>query len=104
DMVIASVDDHIVEPPDLLNKHIPAKWRSHAPKIEKATDGSDVWVFEGRPHPNFALNAVAGRPREELGFEPSSYAQIRSGCYDPKARVDDMSVNGVMSALCFGSV
>ncbi len=104
DMVIASVDDHIVEPPDLLTKHIPAKWRSHAPRIEKGSDGSDIWVFDGRPHPNFALNAVAGRPRDELGFEPSSYDQIRSGCYDPRARVDDMSVNGVLSSLCFGSV
>lgn len=104
DMVIVSVDDHIIEPPDLLKKYIPQKWQSHAPELHKSAEGADVWVFDGRPHPNFALNAVAGRPREELGFEPSSYDQIRPGCYDPKERIRDMNVNGVASSLCFGSV
>lgn len=104
DMVIVSVDDHIVEPPHLFKEHLPAKWQDQAPQIQKSAEGADVWVYEGRVFPNFALNAVAGRPREELGFEPNSFDQIRPGCFDPKARVGDMNVNGVLSALCFGSV
>ncbi|MET0985391.1 MAG: amidohydrolase family protein [Steroidobacteraceae bacterium] len=104
DMIIISVDDHIVEPPDLFERFVPAKWRDKAPRIRKTKEGADVWQYEKFVYPNFALNAVAGRPREELGFEPSTYDQIRKGCWDPKSRVDDMNVNGIASALCFGSV
>ena len=51
--------------------------------------------------PNVALNATAGRPREEIGYEPTSFAELRPGCYDIHARVKDMDANGVLSALCF---
>jgi predicted TIM-barrel fold metal-dependent hydrolase len=104
DMVIVSVDDHVVETGDLFIKHAPKVWHDKAPKLIRTADGADAWSYEGQIRPNFALNAVAGRPRDELGFEPSSFDQIRKGCWDPQARVDDMNVNGVLSALCFGSV
>ena len=104
DMVVISVDDHIVETGDLFTKHAPKAWHDKAPKLVRTDAGNDVWQYEDAVFPNFALNAVAGRPREELGFEPTSFEQIRKGCYEPKARIDDMNVNGVLSALCFGSV
>ncbi|MBV9510434.1 MAG: amidohydrolase, partial [Caulobacteraceae bacterium] len=59
------------------------------------------WQFEGKFTTNFALNAVAGRPKEELGFEPNSYEHIRKGCYEPHARLDDMNVNGVFAGVNF---
>ncbi|MGE0741731.1 MAG: amidohydrolase family protein [Hyphomonadaceae bacterium] len=100
DMVIFSVDDHIVEGPDIFAQHLGAQWKDKAPKCVEKDDGF-VWEYEGKPCVNFALNAVAGRPREELGFEPNRYDQIRKGCYDPKARLDDMSVNGVFAGVNF---
>ena len=100
DMVIFSVDDHIVEGPNIFDQHIGAKWKDRAPKCIEREDGFE-WVYEGKPSVNFALNAVAGRPREELGFEPNRFEQIRKGCYDPKSRVDDMSVNGVFAGVNF---
>ena len=33
-------------------------------------DGSDTWQFRDVVIPNVALNAVAGRPKEEYGLEP----------------------------------
>lgn len=100
DMVLFSVDDHIVETGDIFDQHIPQKWKAKAPKcIEK--DSGFQWEYEGKPSVNFALNAVAGRPREELGFEPNRFDQIRPGCYDPKARLGDMSVNGVFAGVNF---
>jgi predicted TIM-barrel fold metal-dependent hydrolase len=104
DMVIVSVDDHIIEPPDVFERHLPARWKDRAPKFvdSHGADGA-YWTFEDNRVTNFALNAVAGRPKEELGFEPDSYDQIRPGCYEVHARVDDMNVNGILSALCFGS-
>ena len=66
-------------------------------------DGSNVWVFEGRQVPNIGLNAVAGRPLEEYGVEPTAYDQLRPGCYDLRARIDDTNANGVLGSMCFPS-
>jgi predicted TIM-barrel fold metal-dependent hydrolase len=100
DMVIFSVDDHIVEGPGIFDQHIPAKWKDRAPKCVERDDGF-TWLYEGKPSLNFALNAVAGRPRDELGFEPNRFDQIRKGCYDPASRIEDMSVNGVFAGVNF---
>ena len=68
DMIMISVDDHLVEPPDLFDNHLPAKWasRDEAPHVHRKRDGSDVWVFNGQKIPNIGLNAVAGRPKDML--------------------------------------
>jgi predicted TIM-barrel fold metal-dependent hydrolase len=46
---------------------------------------------------------VAGRPKDEYGIEPTSFSDIRPGCYDVNERVKDMNANGVLGALCFPS-
>jgi predicted TIM-barrel fold metal-dependent hydrolase len=101
-MILVSVDDHVVEPPDMFDNHLPEKWKSRAPRVEKKK-GCDVWVFEGQPIPNIGLNAVVGRPPEEYGVEPTAYEQLRPGCYDIHERVLDMNANGVLGSLCFPS-
>ena len=62
DLILVSVDDHLVEPPDMFEQHVPEKYRDRAPRIERNKRGDDVWVFEGSKIPNIGLNAVAGRP------------------------------------------
>ncbi len=104
DMILVSVDDHVCEPPDMWEGFLPAKWKDKAPRLVHKADGSDVWVFEGRQIPNVGLNAVAGRAPEEYGMEPTALSQLRKGCYDVDARIDDMNVNGVLGSLCFSSV
>lgn len=101
DMILVSVDDHVVEPPDMFKNHMPASLLDKAPKMTTMKGNNDSWEFEGRVVPNFGLNAVVGRPRNEYGMEPSSYSQIREGCFDVKARVDDMNVNGILGSICF---
>jgi predicted TIM-barrel fold metal-dependent hydrolase len=102
DMILISVDDHIVEPPDMFDGLAPARFRDRLPRmVEK--DGVNAWLFEGETVLNVALNAVAGRPREEYGMEPTSLDQLRKGTYDVHARIDDMNVNGVLASLNFGS-
>jgi predicted TIM-barrel fold metal-dependent hydrolase len=100
DMVLVSVDDHVIEPPDAFVRHFPERLKSRAPVI-RSVDGADVWFWEGRRYPSIGLNAVVGRPRSEYGMEPNSYEQMRAGCHDVKARVDDMNVNGVLGSICF---
>jgi predicted TIM-barrel fold metal-dependent hydrolase len=101
DMILVSVDDHVIEPPDMFKHHLPAHLLDKAPKMSQMKDGADCWEFEGRRNPNFGLNAVVGRAPEEYGLEPTSYDQIRKGTYDLKARVEDMNANGLLGSICF---
>jgi hypothetical protein len=103
DMVLVSVDDHVIEPPGMFERHIPARYKERAPRMVKSAAGDDMWSFEGKLLPNVGLNAVAGRPPEEYGFEPTRLSQMRPGCYDVAARIGDMNVNGVLASMCFPS-
>jgi predicted TIM-barrel fold metal-dependent hydrolase len=103
DMVIISVDDHISEPPDMYKKHLKGDDLKSAPQFVTSPDGTNYWEYQGLKMPSVGLNAVVGRPLEEYGMEPTSLEQLRKGCYDSKARVDDMNVNGIAASLNFGS-
>src|SRR5450631_1479456 len=104
DMIIVSVDDHVVEPPDLFERHLPDRYRDLAPRVVHQDDGTDVWEFHGLRIPNIGLNAVAGRPPEEYGIDPTSFDELREGCFDVEKRVLDMSANGVLGSLNFPSL
>ncbi|MSO79876.1 MAG: amidohydrolase [Acidimicrobiia bacterium] len=105
DMILVSVDDHVVEPPDLFDGRVPKKYKDVAPHIvHRESDGADVWVFNGMELPNVGLNAVAGRPMDEYGMDPTSFDELRAGCFDIEKRVLDMSANGTLGSLCFPSL
>ena len=104
EMVIVSVDDHISEPPDMFKRHLQGAALASAPQFHTSAQGEDYWTYQGMQMTSVGLNAVVGRVPEEYGMEPQSLAQIRKGCYDPKARLDDMNVNGIAASLNFGSV
>ncbi len=53
--------------------------------------------------PNIGLNAVAGRPKEEYGIEPTAFDEMRPGCYDIHERIKDMNAGGVLGSMCFPS-
>jgi len=103
DLVLVSVDDHVVEPPDLFEGRLPARYRGVAPKFITRADGTDAWAYEGVEVGNVALNAVAGRPPEEYGMEPTSLSELRPGTYDIHERIKDMDANGLLGSLCFPS-
>lgn len=100
DMVIISVDDHAIEPPEAFIRHYPEGKKDRAPRIIQQ-DGKDVWLWNDQRFPTIGLNAVVGRPRSEYGMEPTTFDQLRPGTYDPKFRVDDMNANGVLASLNF---
>ncbi len=50
------------------------------------------------------LNAVVGRPKSEYGCEPLAHSDMRPGCYDVKARIEDMNANGILASLNFPTV
>ncbi|WP_280463279.1 amidohydrolase family protein [Nocardia carnea] len=103
DMILVSVDDHIIEPPDMFANHLPAKYADDAPRLVRMENGADMWKFRDRVIPNVALNAVAGRPKEEYGLEPEGLDEIRPGCYNVDERVKDMNAGGVLAQMNFPS-
>jgi predicted TIM-barrel fold metal-dependent hydrolase len=103
DLILVSVDDHVVEPAHMFEGRLPKRYEDKAPKFVHREDGTDVWVYEDIELVNIGLNAVAGRPPEEYGFEPTALAEIRPGCYDIDARIKDMNANGVLGSMCFPS-
>src|SRR5215211_3479134 len=106
-MKLCSVDDHLIEHPRVWTDRLPKKYQDRAPRIvEFPVDGKppmQMWVYEGRTYPNIGLNAVAGKKPEEYGIEPVRYDDMIPGCYDPKARVADMDIDGVQAMTCFPS-
>ena len=71
-MILVSVDDHVVEPPNLFEGHLSGKLLEEAPKnIHLDEQNIDVWTYQGEFIPNIGLNAVAGRPPEEYNVEPT---------------------------------
>ena len=103
DLILVSVDDHVIEPPNMFDGFIPAKFADRAPKVV-SDELSDKWVFGEGEARNAGLNAVAGRPPEEYGLEPTSFEEIRVGCFDVHERVKDMNANGVLGSLNFPSM
>jgi len=99
---LVSVDDHILEPPSVWTNRLPKKYAQIGPRIESGDDG-EFWVYEDRRVATSGLSAVAGKRREEFSPEPVTYDEMRPGCYDPKARLEDMDRAGIIASLCFPS-
>jgi predicted TIM-barrel fold metal-dependent hydrolase len=99
---IISVDDHVLEPGHVWQDRMPAKFKDAAPRLVRDKDG-EAWVYEGKRMVTPGLGAVAGKSREEFSFEPITYDEMRPGCYDSVARLEDMDRAGVLASMCFPS-
>lgn len=115
-MHLISVDDHLIEHARVWRDRLPKKYVELGPTViesgaeglvsdfgTRVKPGSQVWQYEGRIYPQMGLNAVAGKPREQLGVDPLRYEEMIPGCYDPSERVKDMDIDGVQAALPFPS-
>jgi len=119
---LISVDDHVVEPADVWDRWLPERYRDRGPKVvrrgirdidyegtakyvEHFDDDSptkvDCWVYEDLVYTHKRMVAAAGYPREEMTLTPITYDDMRPGCYDAKARLDDMDISHVEASMCF---
>ena len=112
---IISVDDHVVEPPHLWQTWLPAKFREQGPRVERRGIGemqhigggayrqtfdpdgpqADCWIYEDLVYIHKRHVAAVGFDRDEMTMSPITYDEMRAGCYDPKARIEDMDLNCV---------
>ncbi len=100
---LISVDDHLVEPAHLFEGRVPARYADLAPRVLEDDDGMEYWSYDGNRHYKVGLNAVVGRPIDELSFEPARFDEMRRGAWDIDARIADMNINGVYASLNFPS-
>jgi predicted TIM-barrel fold metal-dependent hydrolase len=108
---IISIDDHVIEPADVWQNRLPAKYREVGPRViqergkmqfvggvfsyEPSDEGElcDWWLYEDKRVPQTRLSAAAGFSREEVKVTGITYEEMRDGCYDPVARLSDMDMN-----------
>src|SRR6476646_5710629 len=98
---IISVDDHVIEPAGVWQDRLPAKYKEAGP----GEDGTwcDWWHYEDLRSPLTRLSAAAGYPRDEITVTPITMDDMRPGCWQQKARLEDMDVNHVDASLAFPS-
>lgn len=120
--LIASADDHVLEPPTLWSSRLPNKYvevgphvvrqkvappevrlAGHAHEVGPDEDGqwADVWCYEDGRHPMLMLGAAVGFPHRDIELRTVTYDDVRPGCYDQAARLLDMDTAGVEASLCF---
>jgi predicted TIM-barrel fold metal-dependent hydrolase len=118
---IVDLDAHVVEPADVWSSRLPAKHRDVGPRIEMrpageivltdagyrespGTDGpADVawWHYEDQLASIKRPIAAAGYPAEEITMTGVNYDLMRPGCFQPEARMADMTISGVEAQLVF---
>lgn len=103
DAQLVSVDDHVIEHPRVWTDRLPARFAERGPRLVEMEGGSQAWAFEDRVIPNIGLNAVAGKDPKEFGLDPVRFDDMLPGCYDVKARLADMDLDGVEVQMCFPS-
>jgi predicted TIM-barrel fold metal-dependent hydrolase len=101
---IISVDDHVLEPADLFEQRVPARFRDVVPRVEYDDDRVPFWVIDGVRHPIIVANGAVGRPAREKTFAPQKYEEFRTGVWDARARLADFDLIGVWASLSFPSL
>ena len=117
---LIDVDAHVIEPPDLWSSRLPKKYQDVGPRVEllpagvpklvgtgyveePGTDGPLVawWRYEDKSVSVKRTVAAAGYDADEVELKSVSYDDMRPGCWQAEARVEDMLLNGVDAQLCF---
>ena len=101
DLILVSVDDHVCEPADMFDAHVPAKYKDLAPRVVEEEGGVQQWWYGDIRGRNLGLNAVAGKPPEYYNIDPTRYEDMRPGCYNVHERVRDMNAGGQLAGLNF---
>src|SRR5580658_6186031 len=115
---IVSVDDHVVEPADVWQERLPAKYKDVGPRIVRAPMGeitfiggkltvkpgsegapTDWWYYEELRRPLLRVDAAVGVPREDVTMKGITYEDMRPGSFQVKPRLEDMDVNHLEASL-----
>lgn len=101
---LISSDSHIIEPPDLWEQRIDARFRDRAPHLVHE-EHADQWYADGVKFGNIGTNQQAGLRFEapEKLTAAGRMATIPLGGVDPHAHVQDMDVDTVAGGVLYPS-
>ena len=120
---IISVDDHVLEPPDLWMSRLPQALRDRGPQVRRekgvyaplgdvrwVADPShpdarwcDVWYYDDLAEPLRRALAAAGHLDDNPAL-PITYDDVRPGAYQRDARLQDMDANDTEISICFPNI
>ena len=98
DLILISVDDHIAEPADMFDAHVPDRSTRSRPRVSctrptasssgtTATSAAGTWASTPSP---------ASR-REMYNVDASRYDEMRPGCFNVDERIRDMNAGGQLA-------
>jgi predicted TIM-barrel fold metal-dependent hydrolase len=113
---IISVDDHVVEPPDLWASRLPRRLVERGPRVVRergqltmmengawtpGPDGAwaDIWYFDGLVKAISRMSVAVGLG--ELGWGTVTFDEMRPGAWKQADRLADMDANHVEVSVCF---
>jgi len=101
---LIDADCHVVEPPHIWERWLPKKFQDRAPRLVKDEEGGDAWQFTpGGPLMYIGLVATPGMRFEEMKWKGYTYDTVRKGCWEGKARLEDMDFDGVDAEFIYPS-
>lgn len=120
---IISVDDHVVEPPNVWSDRLPSKYHHVGPRIVRAPvkeitfvggkfspvmgasgdEGpiADWWLYEELRRPLVRVDSAVGVDRDDVTMKGVTYEEMRPGSYSVTERLEDMDANWTEAQLCF---
>lgn len=101
---LIDVGTHVAPPSTMWQERFPKELRDYAPfpmiKTDHALGEYEVLVLEGVEYRQWAHSI--GIPRDEYPFNDGLsryYSDGRSGCHEPKGRVEDMAIDGIDASV-----
>ena len=99
---VVSVDDHLIEPPDVFVGRMPARFNDVAPRVIRR-DGADWWQFEDELVPLLGSDAIQSWEPGKGYLGPVTFEELRPATWNIEDRIRDMDINGVAASLNFPS-
>ncbi len=118
---IISVDDHVVEPPDLWSDRMPEKYRHRGPSVTRekgaaipvegmmswvADDGldganwADVWRYGDLVWPLTRGYAMSGYESDDA-YRPITYDEVLPATFNRSARLELLDANHTDASICY---
>ncbi len=99
---IIDSDVHTVDPPDLYERYMPKKYHADMPKLVKDSEGGDAWEFgRGVAARPLGMVTTPGQSYEQMHWLGAKYSEFRKGCWEGKARLEDMDFDGVDAQIIY---
>ncbi len=116
--LMISVDDHVMEAPDIWTSRAPRSRVGDVPHVERGRaipemvdgrmvlhrsedegDPCDWWVYADAEIPLITAAAKVGFDRPD--FLPTTYDELHPGTWKQGPRLEDMTTDGVSASMCY---